>query len=32
MEWGEDLSREAEKALGDTMGGFLLPDQMAVCN
>ena len=22
MEWGEDLSREAEKALGDTMGGF----------
>ena len=22
MEWGEDLSREAEKVLGDTMGGF----------
>ncbi|MCQ2970649.1 aspartyl-tRNA synthetase [Methanobrevibacter gottschalkii] len=22
MEWGEDLSREAEKALGDSMGGF----------
>lgn len=22
MEWGEDLSREAEKVLGDAMGGF----------
>ena len=22
MQWGEDLSREAEKALGDAMGGF----------
>ena len=22
MDWGEDLSRAAEKALGDTMGGF----------
>ena len=22
MDWGEDLSRDAEKALGDTMGGF----------
>ena len=22
MDWGEDLSREAEKALGDQMGGF----------
>ena len=22
MEWGEDLSRAAEKALGDTVGGF----------
>ena len=22
MEWGEDLSREAEKALGDTQEGF----------